>query len=231
MGLYALGSECRVNASLALKTSDVETHGLWARRLEDIGVRVAGALVEMGELEAAGRHLEGLEARGVSAGGSGREDAIAAEEDTMAARKALLYLRIGDVDRARSCIASSSSSASSSASASARSRIISALIDAPAPPSSESGAEENDILTHNTALANLYKGNISLALETLESLVGKGGRWPGLVMNLATVYELCSERAREKKESLLGKVAGMAPPGQQDDAAGVWELGNVVFKL
>lgn len=203
MGLYGLGSECRAQATLASKKGDMDAYTLWRTRLADIGIRVAGALIEMGELEAAARCLDGLE-----------DD----EDGDMEIRKALLYLRIGDLERARSYL-------SSTASASSQAKVLAAMLEPEVlslPPDSE------DVLaTHNSALSLLYSGQILQSLEVLEGLVEKGQRFPGLLTNLATVYELCSEKSREKKGELVEKVAGMAPEGEN----GAWERGVGVFKL
>ncbi|KAG9925133.1 hypothetical protein KCU84_g9845, partial [Aureobasidium melanogenum] len=60
MGLYALSSECRTLAQKARVEKDDTTFKLWKHRLADLGLRVAGELIEMGELETAKRHLETL---------------------------------------------------------------------------------------------------------------------------------------------------------------------------
>ncbi|KAH0188133.1 hypothetical protein KCU99_g4863, partial [Aureobasidium melanogenum] len=60
MGLYGLSSECRVLAQKARVEKDDTAFKLWKYRLGDLGLRVAGELIEMGELETAKRHLDTL---------------------------------------------------------------------------------------------------------------------------------------------------------------------------
>ncbi|KAK4944153.1 hypothetical protein LTR66_014537, partial [Elasticomyces elasticus] len=53
--------------------------------------------------------------------------------------------------------------------------------------------------------------------------------FPALLFNLATVYELCTERARDAKVRLVERLAG-APPG--GGGAGLqWEREGAEFKL
>lgn len=66
---------------------------LWTARLRDLGVRVAGALVEMGDLEGAACHLATLPDAN---SGPGR------------LREALVWLSVGDVRAARRCLAGQS---------------------------------------------------------------------------------------------------------------------------
>lgn len=82
---YELGKECRAEYLTASTESQKE---MWRQRLAELGVRVGGALIEMGDWEAAGRHLRGL------LKGDEREDRGIMD------MLALLYLRIGDVNRA-----------------------------------------------------------------------------------------------------------------------------------
>lgn len=84
-GLYEIGVEARREIMKA-ETSET-TRALWRERLADLGIRSVNALIEMGDLDAAKRSLEGL---GVTE----------SESDTMRLRKALLFLRIGDLEAA-----------------------------------------------------------------------------------------------------------------------------------
>ena len=87
MGYYELAREARIEVSK--RTG--EERQMWKGRLEDLGVRVGSALVEMGDLEGAARHLESLQL-----GRSGTDG-----DEILRERIALLYLRIGDVAAAR----------------------------------------------------------------------------------------------------------------------------------
>lgn len=84
-GLYEIGAEARREI---MKTETNETtKALWRERLADLGIRSVNALIEMGDLDAARRSLEGLRV-------------TVSESDTMRLRKALLFLRIGDLEAA-----------------------------------------------------------------------------------------------------------------------------------
>lgn len=94
LGYYELARECRHHLSTLLTQSEGvgEQKQLWEQRLQDLGVRVAGALIEMEDYGSAAAHLETLP--------------ITSTTDRSAAfRQALLWLKIGDVDKAREIIA------------------------------------------------------------------------------------------------------------------------------
>lgn len=66
-----------------------EDRQMWRERLEDLGVRVGNALVEMGDFGGAARHLESLRTNeGIN-------------NEMLNGRLAMLYLRLGDVTAAR----------------------------------------------------------------------------------------------------------------------------------
>lgn len=82
LGLYyELAREARAELVKYSDGGDV-----WRRRLKDLGVRVGSALVEMGDLKAAARHLEGLREGG--------------EEGVLC----LLYVRMGNLAAAKRCL-------------------------------------------------------------------------------------------------------------------------------
>ncbi|EHL00890.1 hypothetical protein M7I_3283 [Glarea lozoyensis 74030] len=110
MGYYDLAREARITLGTLKKnlntlTSDDEVEKreltaeitIWEERLDNLGVRVASALIEMEDLEGAARHLKTLEPN------PGADGSLRLE-----AQKALLYLCLGDVDAARACISSAS---------------------------------------------------------------------------------------------------------------------------
>lgn len=82
---YALAAECR---AAALDTAVAPSErAVWRARLGELGVRVANALLALGDLAAAVRHLSGLRAL------PRRREALA-----------LLYIRAGMIDQARACV-------------------------------------------------------------------------------------------------------------------------------
>lgn len=84
-GYYDLARDAREQIA---KTVGDERR-MWKERLEDLGVRVGNALMEMGDFAGAARHFESLRRRG------GSDDGL------LDGRLALLYLRLGDVAGAR----------------------------------------------------------------------------------------------------------------------------------
>lgn len=92
MGYYELARDAR----LKVRKADGEEMAMWRARLQDLGIRVGSALVEMGDLEGAARHLKTLRVPSEQEG----------EDRTTSARLALLYLRIGDLDAAREYVES-----------------------------------------------------------------------------------------------------------------------------
>lgn len=90
MGYYELALDARVEVA----KSTGQERQMWKGRLEDLGVRVGNALVEMGDLEGAAKHLESLQLRRFSPDG----------DEMLRERIALLYLRIGDVAAAKRLI-------------------------------------------------------------------------------------------------------------------------------
>lgn len=119
MGYYELAREARLSLT-ALKKSRTSTLtmgadgdeeekrdvdelleasiNLWETRLQELGIRVASALVEMEDLEGAARFLSTLSPPSSLSPTSSLS--------TLETQKALLYLCLGDVEAARSCISS-----------------------------------------------------------------------------------------------------------------------------
>lgn len=88
MSYHDLAREARARISKAMaehNNSDIE---LWKARLHELGVKVAGALIEMDDVQGAASHLNSLPGRG---------------DNKMALAKALLWLQLGDVGSARAC--------------------------------------------------------------------------------------------------------------------------------
>jgi len=169
--------------------------------LKDLGVRVGNALVETGDLAAAIRHFESLRRR------DDRGDEL------LKSRIALLYLRLGEVAAARRYIPSTPRTDSPTSSntlirpllSMAEARYEDAinewkdLTSTPTPKS--------DIATQNLAVCLLYTNHLDEAHALLDSLIDKGRSFHALTFNLATVYELRTEKARARKGELAERVA------------------------
>ncbi|THW23193.1 hypothetical protein D6D23_05759, partial [Aureobasidium pullulans] len=211
MGLYALSSECRTLAQKARVEKDEEAFKMWKTRLSDLGIRVAGELVEMGELETARRHLATLEPEPAT---------TEAEMLEMCIRKTLLLLKIGDTQAAEECLATSTSSSESQTHTDEnlliQQRVLSALTSlcTSSPTTAVTQLQSlattypsNPLILHNLAIANIYSNNVSTASSILESLVSETEIvFPTLLFNLSTVFELRTERARERKLGLVDVV-------------------------
>ncbi|KAA8631785.1 hypothetical protein SMACR_01102 [Sordaria macrospora] len=91
MSYYDLAREARLRLAEAAAKHDNSEKQLWRERLNDLGVRVAGVLVEMDDLKGAVEHLASLKETDSSSG-------------KMQMARALLWLHLGDVDAARKCV-------------------------------------------------------------------------------------------------------------------------------
>lgn len=206
-GYYDLAKEARAEAKEAV---DAEGKRLWKERLQDLGICVANALIEMGDLGAAVRHLESLRPR------EGRTEVLDA-------RLALLYINLGDVDAARRCLGIEGPETSHNAElrplvSMAEGRYADAVDE-------WKGLPQSDMATQNLAVCLFYTGKVDETLELLDGLVERGRSFHALTFNLATVYELCSEKGKEKKAQLVERVA------KAIEEKGGGERGVVDFKL
>lgn len=84
-GLYEIGLEVRREITRSGTSESERT--VWKDRLADLGIRSVNALIEMGDFDAARRSLDSLKV-------------VESEAETTRLRKALLLLRIGDLDAA-----------------------------------------------------------------------------------------------------------------------------------
>ncbi|KAJ4305485.1 hypothetical protein N0V90_001016 [Kalmusia sp. IMI 367209] len=214
MGYYELARECRENI---LKADSEEDALLWRTRLQDCGIRVANVLVEMGDLDSAGRHLATL-----SSESSSREILV---------METLIWLRVGDMDAARRCLSSATSAQPDELIDGSLEALVQ-LADseyAAATTSFQSLHEkfpDDAMVTQNLAVSLLYTGRISEAKDLLLGLVDESQPFHSLVFNLSTIFELCTERNRERKVGLAGKMAT-----RKVDGSVGWEMSNADFKL
>lgn len=97
MSYYELAREARLQVARAGgKGRDPSEVELWKRRLAELGVKVAGALVEMDDLAGAAEHLATL--------GGGDQHFNVGGDGRLAMSRALLWLHLGDVEAARRCV-------------------------------------------------------------------------------------------------------------------------------
>jgi tetratricopeptide (TPR) repeat protein len=220
MGYYELARECRESI---LRAGEDSEKVLWRRRLRDCGIRVANTLVEMGDLDGAGRHL------GTLSTGEGESDA--AETRDVLVMEAMLWLRVGDLASARRCLAQASDVGSDALLDGALAALVQ-LADSDYKAAASSFRALHDqfpddaMVAQNLAVCLLYTGHIPDAKDLLSNLVDQSPPFHSLVFNLSTVFELCTERNRDKKGEIAEKLA------RRKDGGGVgWERSTLEFKL
>ena len=86
--------------------------------------------------------------------------------------------------------------------------------------------EQAALIKQNLAVAYLYSGHIQKTRDIMEDLVNEGYSFQSLVLNLTTLYELSSDKSRELKARLAGRVAE-----QDATAERGWTRTNADFKL
>lgn len=220
MGYYELARECRESIIRATEESDKV---LWRRRLRDCGIRVANTLVEMGDLEGAGRHL------GTLSKTDGDTDSAEARE--VLVMETLVWLRVGDLVSARRCLSQASQARSDALLDGSLTALVQlADSDYEAAASSFRALHEqfpeDAMVAQNLAVCLLYTGHIPDAKELLSKLVDESPPFHSIVFNLSTVFELCTERNRDKKAEMAEKLAS------RKDGRGVgWERSTLEFKL
>jgi tetratricopeptide (TPR) repeat protein len=220
MGYYELARECRESIIRATEESE---KALWRRRLRDCGIRVANTLVEMGDLEGAGRHL------GTLSKTDGDTDSAEARE--VLVMETLVWLRVGDLASARRCLAQASEARSDALLDGSLAALVQlADSDYEAAASSFRALHEqfpeDAMVAQNLAVCLLYTGHISDAKDLLSKLVDESPPFHSIVFNLSTVFELCTERNRDKKAEMAEKLASRKDGGEVG-----WERSTLEFKL
>ncbi|OLN97195.1 hypothetical protein CCHL11_02119 [Colletotrichum chlorophyti] len=237
MSYHDLAREAREQISRATARHDNSARELWKVRLQDLGINVAGALIEMEDLAGAAYHLGTLKDRG---------------DGNMALSKALLWLHLGDAEAARQCVQNSGEDGKHAET------VIAALCqmadgEYEAALQTWRGLREelvDEMVGVNMAVCLLYTGKLtevsnrhpkyfnprehesltlilssSQARSVFENMVGSGYSSHTLLFNLSTAYELCTERNRNLKLRLVDKVASL------DETPRGWEKTNADFKL
>lgn len=205
---HELAREARERISKAASNHDNSARELWKARLQELGIKVTGALIEMDDVSGAAAHLSSLPDWG---------------DSKMALTKALMWLHLGDVQSARACAIKCSQDAETTE------QIILALADA-ADGDYEAALEkwlrlrdglEDEMVGVNAAVCSMYLGRLEECRKILEELVDSALTSHTLLFNLSTIYELCSEKNRDLKMKLADRVA----------ALGLGEKFNADFKL
>lgn len=218
MGYYDLARDARAEAEAA---SSKEEKLLWRSRLFDLGIRVANALIETGDVIAAAAHLETMDV----------DAAPASDRQLVRGRLGLLYLRIGNLGAARKYVVGDETNPGALSPDYAD--VLRPLLSV-AEGNYESAATQLDatqnmsgdqsLMIANLAVALLYAGDLKESKAKLEELLKQGMRFSTLLFNLATVFELCTEKARALKVELAENIA------KEPDPLG-FERSLVDFKL
>ncbi|KAI1342557.1 hypothetical protein F5Y15DRAFT_308915 [Xylariaceae sp. FL0016] len=218
MSYYELAKEARAEVSKAGKEHDHSSAELWKRRLNELGIKVAGALIEMDDIAGAADHLASLSDKGP-------------RDERLAMSRALLWLHLGDVEAARRCVRDARAGENGE-------KVVNALADMAnggyesalvkwqeLKGAMENSGSQDEMVGVNLAVCLLYTGRMTEGRDILESMVNAGQTSHTLLFNLTTMYELCTDRAKSLKVQLAERVAGMAP------SAHGWEKTNADFKL
>lgn len=215
--LYDLGLECREHATLRFITR--QERDIWSSRLSEIGIRVVNALIEMGDLDCAARTLATL------------KPSNSKNTSTWKMQMILLYLKIGDLSGAEQLLQGSNTTDEQARLLQplltfAEGRYEDAALAWERSLQSVISQEDAALIRQNLAVAYLYSGQIEKTRQIMEGLVDDGNSFQSLLLNLATLYELSSDRSRELKVALAGRVA------QQDaNSERGWTKTNADFKI
>ncbi|KAK2783466.1 hypothetical protein FQN51_004335 [Onygenales sp. PD_10] len=213
-GLYELGLEARKH--LSRKGLDEGEREIWKSRLSDLGIRVVNSLIEMNDLDAARRSLANFKVP-------------TKQQSLETTRMALLHLRVGDVEAARKLLDHPSIEADGTLHClldMAEGRYEDAVVGWEALRTSHIGQDDEALITQNLAVCLLYTGKLNESRDLLESLINNNHSFQSLTFNLATIYELCSEKSRLFKSELTERVARQ-PASRYSN----WERPNADFKI
>ncbi|KAJ5888066.1 hypothetical protein N7495_008107 [Penicillium taxi] len=213
-GLYEIGLEARREV---IKKENGETERkIWRERLADLGIRTVNALIEMGDLDAAKRSLESLRSS-------------EPETDTTKLRKALLFLRVGDVDAAERVFGDSRESKEAALLQPLLRMAEGDYVDAVSKwrtLEQDKSRTDGPLIAQNLAVCLLYAGQLEEARQLLESQTLAHNSFGSLIFNLSTVYELCSDKARQAKAQLAVTISNQPVSGQTN-----LDRPNTDFKL
>ena len=196
--LYDLGLEVREHIS-SPSTTPAEKYE-WSERLELIGIHVINSLIELGDLDCAQRTL------------AQSKPPDPRRYAHWAARMILLHLRLGQISRAKDLAKSAQLDEG------VANLLISvvAIADGQLEEAADllvKYGETNDedgltaLARQDLAVAYLYLGKIEGASKLLEGLIQDGYSFHTLTVNLATIYDLTSDRSVSLKQGLAIKLA------------------------
>ncbi|KAI5299738.1 Small subunit processome complex component [Ascosphaera pollenicola] len=212
-GLYDLGLYARNQLShKKLLKEDVQ---LWIRRLADLGIRVVNSLIEMGDLETARRTLATL------------RPTASLQSRT---RMVMLYLYTGDVRAAEKVINEIHDGPEELLKClllMAQGRYMEAIAAWEALLPGHVGKDDEGIIRQNLAVCMLFTGRLDESRKSLEALVENNHSFQSLIFNLATIYELCSERSSLALKMTLTETVARQPSSGEVNV----ERPNAEFKI
>lgn len=196
--LYDLGLEAREHLASPY-TTDTERNE-WSERLESLSVHVVNALIELGDLDCAQRTL--MQSKPNDAEAQAR----------WVGRMVLILVRLGQLKKAQAYIDDLLKDSPNRALLSSISAISDGRVDEGAKmledlESENPDAELADIAKQNLAVAYLYLGRIQDAKILLDRLIEAGYSFQSLTVNLATIFDLVSDKSRDQKIALVNKLA------------------------
>ncbi|KAJ5804600.1 uncharacterized protein N7518_000903 [Penicillium psychrosexuale] len=201
-GLYEIALEAR-REIMRSEATEAERE-LWKQRLADLGVRSVNALIEMRDFDAARRSLDNLRVPGP-------------ESNITKLRKALLLLRIGDLDAASQVFGDANEAKEPG--------LLKPLISMSDGRFADAVAEwrilgedrtrtDGALVAQNLAVCLLYTGQLDESRRLLEAQVASNHSFGSLIFNLSTVYELCSDSANRMKGWLADTISKQPVVGQ-----------------
>ncbi|KAJ6083300.1 hypothetical protein N7467_007435 [Penicillium canescens] len=194
-GLYEIGLEARREIMRSEISEDERK--IWRERLADLGVRSVNSLIEMGDFDAARRSLEALRVPGP-------------ETETTKFRRALLLLRIGDLDAASQVFGASNDTKEAALLEPLLSMAEGRYSDAVSQwrtLGEDKTRTDGALVAQNMAVCLLYTGQLDESRQILEAQVSANHSFAGLIFNIATVYELCSDNAGYMKGQLADTIS------------------------
>ncbi|KAL9612644.1 MAG: hypothetical protein Q9167_002771 [Letrouitia subvulpina] len=232
-GYYDLAKSARHAVKRAIAVNNVEDIERWSSRLKDLGFCVGNALIENGDLECAIQHFNSLYAFAVD---EAEKKALGSRLATLKIRlgdwdgaKNIIDEMVGGSERGKSDEKGDSAAREKNHQA----EILNALVTTASGDYSfavtqwrallegSSGGGDYDgnlqeaktsyaiLAQQNLAVCLLYTGQIDEASSLLEDLLSRNQALPAMTFNLATIYELKSEKAKMWKMELAGRVAEM----------------------
>lgn len=196
--LYDLGLEVREHLASPYSTETERTE--WGKKLESLSMHVVNALIELGDLDCAQRTLAQSKPKDITLQG------------LWAGRMILILLKLGQISIARSYVDNITMDSGNRAILSSILAVSDGRLEEAAKILEELDQQEVDtelatLAKQNLAVAYLYLGRIQKASELLDELIEAGYSFQSLTVNLATIFDLTSDRSRDQKVALINKLA------------------------